>query len=201
MLYQHDMHYAKFYQLPHIVNPIEIGISLFGRDMGIRDSYFATAAELQSRGKFISTIDDMIIGGDAVNLSTLVPDLTVPLSAEFVFDIPVTDEIIISPIMSVESDNLVESDFDFDFDADIGTFLNNSYMGNNTLTSLLQNATSFLETITSLELELNATGKEIPPTLNGFFDVVNQIDDLADHLLLYIDMVEQGMCAKMIASI
>ena len=164
--------------------------------MNIRDSHFATAADLRSRGKFVATIDDMIVGGEAVNASMLVPDLTVPLSTEFVLDIPVTDEIIISPIMSVESDDLVGGDFAFDFDADIGTFLNNSYMGDNTLTSLLQNAMSFLEEIASLELEINATGEEIPPALNGFFDVVGQIDDLADRLLTYIDMVEQGVCIK-----
>ena len=174
-----------------IVDPIELDISLFGRNISIRDSHFATSAELRSRGKFLATIDDMILGGSAIDTTPLIPDLIVPLSTEFVFDIPMTDQIVVSPIMSVESDNLVGTNLAFDFDVDMGTFLNNDYMGNNTLTTVLETATNFLQEVASLQLEMNAT--EIPSSLEGFFSVLNQLSDLGTEFLTYIDLVNQGV--------
>ena len=172
-----------------IVDPIELGVTLFERDIIIRDSHFAAAAEIRSRGKFVATIDDMITG--SVDTAPLIPDLTVPLSAEFILDIPVADEIILSPIMAAQSDNLIGGDFGFDFDVDISTFLNEELMGNNTLTHVLQTATAFLHEVESLELELNAS--EIPSSLHGFFDIVNQLNDFGEELIQYISLVEQGM--------
>ena len=175
-----------------IVNPIDLDLTLFGKDIHIRDSHFATAAEIRSRGKFVASIDDMIVGSSAINTAPLIPDLTVPLSTEFILDIPVTDGIVLSPIMSVENENLIESDFVFDLDVDIGTFLNNDYVGENTLTSLLQTAIIFLQQVSALELEVNATADSVPSSLTGFFNMVNELDDLADEFLTYLDLVNEG---------
>lgn len=172
-----------------IVDPIELGISLFGRDINIRDSHFALLAELRSRSRFSATIDEMING--SIDPLPLVPELTLPFSTELAFDIPVSDQIVLTPIMSVESDNLVGNDLIFDFDVDIGTFLNNDYVGENTLTSLLQNATTFLQEVASIQPELNATGT--PSALDGFFDIVNQLNDFSSQLLTYISMVNEGV--------
>lgn len=172
-----------------IVDPIELGISLFGRDINIRDSHFALLAELRSRSRFSATIDEMING--SIDPLPLVPELTLPFSTELAFDIPVSDQIVLTPIMSVESDNLVGNDLIFDFDVDIGTFLNNDYVGENTLTSLLQNATTFLQEVASIQPELNATGT--PSALDGFFDIVNQLNDFSSQLLTYIGMVNEGV--------
>ena len=173
-----------------IVDPIELDISLFGRNISIEDSHFATSAELRSRGKFIATIDDMIVGGSAIDTSPLIPDLIVPLSTEFMFNIPMTDQIIVSPIMSAESENLIGTDLVFNFDVDVGTFLNNDYVGNNTLTTVLETATNFLQEVASLQLQMNAS--EIPSSLEGFFSIVNELNDLGTEFLTYIDLVDQG---------
>ena len=172
-----------------IVDPIELGISLFGRDINIRDSHFALLADLRSRSRFFATIDDLINGSN--DILPLTPKLTLPFSAELAFDIPVTDEIVLTPIMSIESDNLVGNDLVFDFDVDMSTFLNNDYVGENTLASLLQNATIFLQEVASIQPELNAS--ETPSALDGFFDIVNQLNDFSVQLLTYIDTVNQGM--------
>ena len=175
-----------------IVNPIDLDLTLFGKDIHIRDSHFAIAAEIRSRGKFVASIDDMIVGSSAINTAPLLPNLTVPLSTEFILDIPLTDGIVLSPIMSVENENLIESDFVFDLDVDIGTFLNNDYVGENTLTSLLQTAIIFLQQVSALELEVNATADSVPSSLTGFFNMVNELDDLADEFLTYVDLVNEG---------
>ena len=172
-----------------IVDPIELGISLFGRDINIRDSHFALLADLRSRSRFFATIDDLINGSN--DILPLTPKLTLPFSAELAFDIPVTDEIVLTPIMTIESDNLVGNDLVFEFDVDMSTFLNNDYVGENTLASLLQNATIFLQEVASIQPELNAS--ETPSALDGFFDIVNQLNDFSVQLLTYIDTVNQGM--------
>jgi hypothetical protein len=174
-----------------IADPIELGVTLFGKDINIRDSHFATAADIRSRGKFVASIDDMISGGSAVDMSLLSPVLTVPLSTEFVFDIHATDDIIISPIMSVKSDNILDGDFAFDFDVDLGTFLNSNLMGENTLTSLLHNASAFLEEVAALKPELNASAT--PQAIEGFFTIVNELNDFGEELLRYIDIVHEGV--------
>lgn len=174
-----------------IADPIDLIITLFGRQIQIRDSHFALAVELRSRGKFSATIEDMILGGDAVNASLLTPDLTIPLSTEFVFDIPATDSITVSPIISVFSENLVDEGLSFNYDLDMGTFLNNEYMGENTLINLLQNSTTFLQEIETFKLELNVAG-DTPSELDGFFSMANQLNDLGNEVLTYIDLVNQG---------
>jgi hypothetical protein len=173
-----------------IVDPIELGITLFGRDINIRDSHFAIAAELRSRGKFRATIEDMIAGGSSIDTSPLIPKLTLPFSTEFVFDIPATDQIVVSPIIAVESEDLVTEGLSFDFDMDISTFLNNDIVGANTLTAVLQNATDFLGRIASLQPAFNAAGNT-PSALDGFFSIVNQLNDLGDGLLTYIELVNE----------
>ena len=168
------------------VDPIELEISLFGRDINIRDSHFALLADLRSRSRFFATIEDMINGN--IDTSPLIPDLTLPFSTEFAFDVPVTDQIILTPIMAVESGNLVDSDLAFDFDVDIGTFMNN--VGENNLTSLLQSATSFLQEVALIKPELKVS--DTPSALDGFFDIVNQLNDLANQLSTYTETVDQG---------
>ena len=168
------------------VDPIELEISLFGRDINIRDSHFALLADLRSRSRFFATIEDMINGN--IDTSPLIPDLTLPFSTEFAFDVPVTDQIILTPIMAVESGNLVDSDLAFDFDVDIGTFMNN--VGENNLTSLLQSATIFLQEVALIKPELKVS--DTPSALDGFFDIVNQLNDLANQLSTYTETVDQG---------
>jgi hypothetical protein len=173
-----------------IVDPIELGITLFGRDINIRDSHFAIAAELRSRGEFRATIEDMIAGGSSIDTSPLIPVLTLPFSTEFVFDIPATDQIVLSPIIAVESEDLITEGLSFDFDMDISTFLNNDIVGVNTLTAVLQDATVFLGQIATLQPAFNAAGNT-PSALDGFFSIVNQLNDLGDGLLTYIELVNE----------
>ena len=174
-----------------IVDPIDVAITLFGRVIQIRNSYFAISAELRSRGKWDATLQDMILGGDALNTSLLVPDLTIPLSTEFVFDIPATDSITVSPIISVDSGNLVDGGLSFDFDVDMGTFLSEDNVGGNTLIEVLQNATTFIQDVAALQPTLNVTGNGMS-ALDEFFSIINQLNDLGAEILTYIDLVNQG---------
>ena len=174
-----------------IVDPIELGLTLFGREISIRDSHFVVAAELRSAGEFVATVQDMI--DNNIDSSPLIPELTVPFSTEFVFDVPVNDQITISPIISAESEDLVGGDFAFDIDVDIETFLNNDYVGENTIIAVLQNATEFLQAIVDLQPAFNAAG-DVPSELQGFFSVVGQLNDLGGGLLTYMTFVNDGMC-------
>ena len=175
-----------------IVDPIELGFSLFGKDVLIRDSHFVTGLYIRSKGRFFASIDDMIVGGSAFDSSPLIPEFTVPLSAELIFDIPIDDQINISPILSAESENLIDSRFTFDFDLDIDTFLNNDYVGENTVLSVLQSATALLQAIASLQPEAKVDDGTTT-ALDGFFSVVTQLGDLGEELATYIDMVNQGV--------
>ena len=178
-----------------IVDPIDLSFSLFGKDVLIRDSHFVTALYIRSRGRFFASIDDMIVGGSALDTSPLMPEFTVPLSAELIFDIPVNDQINISPILSAESENLLNSRFLFDFDLDVDTFLNNDYVGENTVLEVLQSATAILQAISNLQPEVKVADGT-PSALDGFFSVVTQLGDLGEEFVTYMDMVNQGMCWK-----
>ena len=175
-----------------IVDPIELSFSLFGKGILIRDSHFVTGLYIRSKGRFFASIDDMIVGGSAIDISPLMPEFTVPLSAELIFDIPVDDQINISPILSAESENLIDSRFSFDFDLDIDTFLNNDYVGENTVLEVLQSATAILQAISNLQPEVKVADGS-PSALDGFFSVVTQLGDLGEELVTYIDMVNQGV--------
>ena len=177
-----------------IADPIELSIPLFERDLVIRDSHFATSAELRSRGKFIASLGDLL-GDSAVDTSMLIPDLTVPLSTEFIFDVPVTEEIVLTPIMSAESENVIGSEFSFFFDVDLDTFMNNQYVGVDMFQDFLHTANQFLEEVASFQLELNLQG-DVAEVLDGFFTIVNQLGDLSEELAEYIDMVAQGASGR-----
>lgn len=175
-----------------IVDPIDLVITLFGEDIQVRDSHFALAAKLRSRGKFEASVHDMIIGGDGLDTSMLIPDLALPLSTEFIFDIPATESITISPIISVKSVNLVDEGLLFNYDIDFSTFLNEDVVGGATLLTVLQNATAILQQVADLQPELNVTGNGMS-ALDGFFSVVDQLNDLGGDLSTFIDVVNQGV--------
>ena len=174
-----------------IVVPADIGVTLFGNEIRIHDSHFALAAELRSKGRFFASVNDMVVGGSAFDPSPLIPDFILPLSTELIFDIPVDDQITISPIILVESEDLVASGMVFDFDLEMDTFLNSDYMGENTVMSVLQNVTTFLQELASLKPEFYATD-DIPSAVDGFFSVVTQIGDLSEELVMYIETVDKG---------
>jgi hypothetical protein len=180
--------YGAFAEI--VVDPIDISFSLFEKDIVIRDSHFATTAELRSAGRFSVSINDVLSGN--IDLAPLLPTLTVPISTELIIQIPVTEEITVTPIMSAEGDNLLNGDFSFYFDVDLDTFLNSEYMGVNTLTSVLQYVSDLLQQVASIQLLLHAS--ETPSVLDGLFTVINQLDDLADRMLTYIDLTTQGAC-------
>ena len=175
-----------------IVDPIEIGMTLFGTEIKIRDSYFYLAAELRSRGRFIASIDEMMGGDSDIDTAPLTPVLTVPFSSEFVFDVNATDELVVSPIISAGSADIVRGNFNFDFDVDLNTFLNSDYVGTNNLMSVLENATVFLQQIESLSPELKVG--DTPSPLDGLFSIVDSLIDLGDGLMTYIEIVNEGMC-------
>lgn len=118
-----------------VVDPINIDIALFGQNQSIIDSSIAISAELRSKDEFSASVKDMMEGNS--NASVLVPELTVPLSTELIFNLTVYDGLYFSPIMKLKSEDLVKASFTFDFDVDLDTLLNSTTFGSNTLVSLL----------------------------------------------------------------
>ena len=109
-----------------------------------------------------------------------------------IFDIPATESITISPIISVKSVNLVDEGLLFNYDIDFSTFLNEDVVGGATLLTVLQNATAILQQVADLQPELNVTGNGMS-ALDGFFSVVDQLNDLGGDLSTFIDVVNQGV--------
>lgn len=77
-----------------VVDPINLNLPLGGQTIGLRDSSFAIAANLRSKGSFSSTAANMSVTDPS---PLLCPDLTVPLSAEIILDIIVGD-VVVSPM-------------------------------------------------------------------------------------------------------
>ena len=76
-----------------IVDPINLNLTLGRQDIRVRDSSFAIAADLRSKGSFSSTAANM----SNADPSQLLPNVAVPLSAEVIFDITVGD-VVVSPM-------------------------------------------------------------------------------------------------------
>ena len=66
-----------------IVDPINLNLTIGGQSIGVRDSTFAIAADLRSKGSFSSTAANM----SNADASQLIPNVAVPLSAEVILDI------------------------------------------------------------------------------------------------------------------
>lgn len=172
-----------------IVDPIELDITLFGQTIAVRDSHLAMSVELRSKGKFFASVESLVNG--TADSSVLIPDLTVPISSAIVFDVNVYDGVVISPILRLDSTNLIDADFVLDFDVDLSAFLDTDVLGSFTLDKIIQNATELLDSIASLGPELNAGGAT-PSPLDGMFNIVNELQDLGDTLGKYVDLVSQG---------
>lgn len=171
-----------------IVDPIALDISLFGQTIAIHDSHLAMSVELRSRGPFSASLESLVDG--TANTTALIPDLVVPFSSEIVLDVPVYEGLVISPIMKLESTNLID-DFALDFDVDLSAFLDTDLLGSFTLDKVIQNATDLLDAIMNLGPMLNAGGTA-PSALDGLFDIVGEVQDLGDALTTYKDLVGQG---------
>jgi hypothetical protein len=170
-----------------IVDPIEVGITLFGKTISIRDSHFALSVDLRSKGPFASPVSNL----ESADTSNLIPDLMVPLSSEIMFDVPV-GSIVISPIMSAVTTDLIDADIVLDFDVDLSTFLNASAFGSFTIGSILQSATDILNAIANLEGPTLNAGKTTPSALNELFSIVGELQDLSGTLQTYIGLAGQG---------
>lgn len=175
-----------------IVDPINIDITLFGTTQSIIDSSIAVSAELRSADAFYGSIQDMI--DDAVDTSVLVPTLSIPLSTDLSFNFSVMDNVYITPMMQLNSPNLVSAEFMFDFDVGLDTFLESSpggsSFGSNTLDGLFENVTNLLGSITAYAPDLTAGSSS--SAFSGLLDVVQDFQDLVGGLGNFTDLVEQG---------
>ena len=66
-----------------IVDPINLNLTIGGQSIGVRESSFSIAADLRSKGSFSSTAANM----SNADASQLLPEVSVPLSAEVILDI------------------------------------------------------------------------------------------------------------------
>jgi hypothetical protein len=175
-----------------VVDPINIDVTLFGSTQSIVDSYIAVSADLRSRDVFFASIQDMI--DSTADTSVLIPNLSVPLSAELGFNLTVFDDVTVLPIMKLDSTNLVDGSFTFDFDVGLGAFLDSASntFGPNTLDNVFQNVTDLLGEITNYAPDLTAGGSSSP--LGGLLDLVEDFQDFVGGFQNFTDLVSQGKC-------
>jgi hypothetical protein len=199
-----------------IVDPINLELTLFGQTLGIRNSAIALSAGLRSKGAFFASAKDILDG--TADTSSLIPDLTVPLSAEVVFDfdVPGVDGVTISPILKLDSTNLLD-DFSIDFDVDLETFLSEGLFGDNRLDIVLDNVTELLGTIASKlcifrllkscahiisstyhfpSLRITAFSPDLqvgstPSAVSGFFQIIDEFKDFAGALTNFTDLFNE----------
>lgn len=173
-----------------IVDPINIDVTLFGSTQSIVDSHIAVSADLRSKGGFFASIQDMI--DSTANTSFLIPNLSVPLSAELVFNFTVYNDVSVLPTMKLASKNLVDGSFTFDFDVGLDMFLDgvSNAFGENTLDNVFQNLTDLLGEITKYAPDLAAGSS--PSALGGLLDLVEDFQDFVGGFQNFTDIVSQG---------
>jgi hypothetical protein len=177
-----------------IVDPIELeDVELLGVKTNIRDSHLAISAELRSKNSFSASVDSLIMDETITESIKEGLDLEflVPVSSELVIDLPIDDDLVVSPIIKVETTNLVK-DSGFEIDLDIGTFLDETIFGDVTLDRLFRDVSSLLNTIANFEPTLAATNTT-SSSLTNLFNTVGALQDLSGALLTYVDLVAKGL--------
>ena len=130
---------------------------------------------------FIS-VKDMDVG--STNTSQLTPTVVVPIAAEVILDLTVSDYTI-SLMIVIASKNLFEDDVSFDFDVDLREFIDQFH-----LDTVFTNLTSLLDTIAGYGPTVTAGAD--PTAIHGLFNVVNEAADFAGSLEQFTSLVQNG---------
>lgn len=162
-----------------IVDPISLALRYGNYSIGVRESSLAVEIDLRSQGEYSTTIS----GLSEASKSLLNPTITIPVLAEVIFDVNVSN-VSISPILTVSSMNVVEG-IDVDFDVALDTFIDS--FG---LDVVFTNLTTLLTEIA--DYGPNLTVGDAPSAVIGLFDVMNDIKEFSSALQEFINIVDDG---------
>jgi hypothetical protein len=171
-----------------IVDPVSLALRYGNYSIGVRDSSLAVDIDLRSQGEYSTTIS----GLSEASKSPLIPSISIPLLAEVMFDVNVSN-VSLSPILTVSSMNAIDG-ITVDFDVALDTFIDS--FG---LDVVFTNITNLLTEIANYGP--NLTVGDAPSAVIGMFEVVNDAKEFSSALQEFISIVDDGETCRMHASL
>ena len=174
------------------VDPIELELSFGSTSLAVRDSSFSLGANIRSSGSFSASLKAILEG--SIDTSGLIPTVVIPLNVDLIFDLNITDDVTLSPILSLSVDNVIDG-LDlldaFSADLDLEVFLDGGAFGGGEtgLDQIFDFATTLLQNISSYGPELNLA--QNPAAVNGLFNIVNQASDFSGALTEFLSLVDE----------
>jgi hypothetical protein len=168
-----------------LVDPISLALRDGNYFIGVRDSSLAVNIDLRSQGEYSTTIG----GLSEASKSSLIPTISVPILAEVIFDLNVSN-VSISPILTVSSMNAIDG-ITVDFDVALDTFIDS--FG---LDVIFTNVTTLLTEIA--DYGPNLTVGDAPSAVLGMLDVVNDAKEFSSALQEFLGIVVDGEICHML---
>lgn len=162
-----------------VVDPISLAIRYGDHSIGVRESALAVGIDLRSEGVFSTSVS----GLSEASSAPLIPTITIPVLAEVIFDLTVSD-FSISPMLTVSSENVID-DIKVDFDVELDTFIESFDLGD-----IFSNITSLLNEIANYGPDF--TVGDTPTALIGLFEVVNEAKEFGSALQEFIGLADDG---------
>jgi hypothetical protein len=162
-----------------IVDPISLAISYGDHSIGVRESALAVGIDLRSEGVFSTSVS----GLSEASSAPLIPIITIPVLAEVIFDLTVSD-FSISPMLTISSENAID-DINVDFDVELDTFIESFDLGD-----MFLNITRLLNEISDYGPDF--TVGDTPTALIGLFEVVNEAKEFGSALQEFIGLATDG---------
>lgn len=163
-----------------LIDPISLAIRYGDHSVGVRDSSLAASIEMRSQGQYSSTVS----GLSETSTSPLIPIISIPVHAEVIFDVNVSD-FSISPMLAISSENAIDENITFDFDVGLDTFIESFDLGD-----IFSNITSLLTELA--DYGPNFSVGDAPTALVGLFGVVNEAKEFEAALQEFIEIVMDG---------
>ena len=164
-----------------LIDPISLAISYGDHSLGVRDSSLAVSIEMRSQGEYSSTVS----GLSETSTSPLIPIISIPVYAEVIFDVHVSD-FSISPMLTISSENAIDIDnITVDFDVGLDTFIESFDLGN-----IFSNITSLLTDLA--DYGPNFSVGDAPTALVGLFGVVKEAKAFESALQEFTEIVKDG---------
>ena len=162
-----------------LVDPISLAIRYGDHSVGVRDSSLAVSIEMRSQGEYSSTVS----GLSETSTSQLIPIISIPVHAEVIFDVNVSN-FSISPMLAISSENAIDG-ITVDFDVGLDTFIESFDLGD-----IFSNITSLLTELA--DYGPNFSVGDAPTALVGLFDVVNEAKEFESALEEFTEIVKDG---------
>ena len=165
-----------------LIDPISLAIRYGDHSVGVRDSSLAVSIEMRSQGEYSSSVS----GLSETSTSPLIPIISIPVHAEVIFDVNVSN-FSISPMLAISSENAIDGITvdTVDFDVGLDTFIESFDLGD-----IFSNITSLLTELA--DYGPNFSVGDAPTALVGLFDVVNEAKEFESALEEFTEIVKDG---------